>query len=315
MSVIAVLALDGVPAHQLTTPGLVFGRAARDHPHIDYEVRICAGPGLTATAGPAPLRIGAPWGPEGTRDADTVLVTGHDGFRAEPPAEVTAALRAAAARGCRIGAIGTGTFTLAATGLLDGRRATTGWRHIEELAALHPRVTVDPLGTVVADGPYLTSAGIFGGMDVCLRLLALDHGEQRAGETSRELITPLEADADRVRRTIDRELARSSGLEPVLRWMEDRLHLPLTRADIADRAGISVSSLDRRFRDRTGVSPSRYLLNARLERARRLLTETDEPVELIAGRTGFPSAASLRHHFTGLTGMTPRAYRTAHRTG
>ncbi|MFJ9948836.1 GlxA family transcriptional regulator [Kitasatospora sp. NPDC091207] len=313
MSVIAILVLDGLPGHHLTTPGLVFGTAAREHPGVAYEVRLCAGPGPLGIGLPAPLPIAVPHGLEDLADADVVLVPGHDGPRAQPPPGVVDALRGAAARGARIGAVGTGVFTLAATGLLDGRRATTGWRHTEELARLHPRIEVDPAGSVVTDGPFLTSAGIFGGMDVCLRLLAQDHGERTAGETSRELLTPLLRHADRVQEDIDRERAGSAGIEPTLRWLKARLHLPLTPADIAAHAGISVSSLNRRFRARAGVSPPRYLLRLRLDRARELLLDTDEPVERVAALSGFTSAASLRRHFSRQTGTTPRAYRARHR--
>ncbi|MFJ5122883.1 MULTISPECIES: GlxA family transcriptional regulator [unclassified Kitasatospora] len=313
MSVIAVLVLDGVPGHHLTTPGLVFGAAARDRPGVAYEVRLCAGPGFTGVGLPAPLRITVPWGLEGLADADIVLVPGHDGYHGEPAAAVLTALRAAAARGSRIGAVGTGVFTLAATGLLDARRATTGWRHTGELARRHPRIEVDPVGSAVADGPFLTSAGIFGGMDVCLRLLAQDHGERTAGETSRELLTPLLSYADRVQEDIDREIADSVGIEPTLRWLETRLHLPLTPADIAAHAGISVSSLVRRFRAHAGVSPPQYLLRRRLERACELLEGTDEPVERVAALAGFTSPASLRQHFSRLTGTTPRSYRSRRR--
>lgn len=315
MSVIAVLALDGAPGHHLTTPGLVFGTACREHPGVSYEVRLCAAPGFRATGGPGPaLAVRPPHGLEGLADADVVLIPGHTGPRAgRPPEGVAAALRAAVGRGGRVAAVSTGTFTLAATGLLDGRRATTGWRHMAELAALHPRIDVDPVGTVVEDGPYCTAAGVFGGLDVCLRLLARDHGRRIAGETSRELITPLHVDADSVQETIDREVAGSAGLEPTLRWIDTHLHLPLTLPEIAAHARTSTSSVTRRFRDRTGLSPLQYVLRARLHEAMRLLRETDTPVEDIAGATGFTSPAALRHHFRALTGTTPRDYRRAHK--
>ncbi|MYW04268.1 helix-turn-helix domain-containing protein [Streptomyces sp. SID3343] len=312
---IAVLALDGVPGHQLTAPGLVFGTACREQRDVAYEIRLCAAPGLRATGEPDSLGIGTPYDLDGLADADVVLVPGHRGHRDEPPAGVLPALRAAAVRGSRIAAVGTGTFTLAATGLLDGRRATTGWRHTEELAGLHPRIDVDPLGTVVEDGPFLTAAGVFGGMDVCLRLLARDHGRRVARQTSRELITPLHPYADDVRETIDREIADSVGLEPTLRWMQAHLDLPLTLADIAAHARTSTSSVTRHFRAHTGLSPLQYLLRARLGEARRLLTETDTPVERIAARTGFSTPAALRQHFRALTGTTPRAYRRTHHAG
>ncbi|MFH8796971.1 GlxA family transcriptional regulator [Streptomyces sp. NPDC017941] len=315
MPVIAVLALDGAPGHHLTTPGLVFGTACREYPEeVSYEVRLCAAPGFRATGGPGPaLAVRPPHGIEGTADADVVLVPGHAGHRAgQPPGDVLAALRAAASRGARVAAVGTGTFTLAATGLLDGRRATTGWRHVEELAALHPRIDVDPGGTVVEDGPFCTAAGVFGGMDVCLRLLARDHGRRVAGRTSRELITPLHTDADSVQEAIDREVAESTGLDPTLRWIDTHLHLPLTLPEIAAHARTSTSGVTRRFRAHTGLSPLQYVLRARLHEAMRLLRETDTPVEAVAHATGFASPAALRHHFRARTGTTPRAYRSAH---
>ncbi|WP_030788301.1 GlxA family transcriptional regulator [Streptomyces sp. NRRL S-920] len=317
MPVIAVLALDGAPGHHLTTPGLVFATACREHPGVSYEVRLCAAPGFRATGGPGPaLALRPPYGLEGTEDADVVLIPGHDGPRAaRPPEGVLAALRAVVARQGRVAAVGTGTFTLAATGLLDGRRATTGWRHVEELAALYPRIDVDPAGTVLEDGPFCTAAGVFGGMDVCLRLLARDYGRQVAGQTSRELITPLHADADSVQEAIDREVAESTGLEPTLRWIDTHLHLPLTLPEIAAHARTSTSGATRRFRAHTGLSPLQYVLRARLHEAMRLLRETDTPVEAVAHATGFTSPTALRHHLRALTGTTPRAYRRAHAPG
>lgn len=312
VTAVAVLALDGAPGHHLTTPGLVFGAASR-HEGVAYEVRLCAAPGFRATGGPGPpLAVRAPYGLEGLADADVVLVTAYEDRRAGPPEGVAAALRAAADRGGRVAAVGTGTFVLAAAGLLDGRRATTGWRYVEELAELYPRIDVDATGTVVEDGPFRTAAGVFGGMDICLHLLARDHGRHVAGETSRELITPLHGDADSVQEAIDREVAESAGLEPTLRWMRARLHLPLTLPEIAAHANTSVSSVTRRFRAHTGLSPLQYLLRARLHEAMRLLRETDTPVEHVAAATGFSSPAALRHHFRALTGTTPRDYRRAH---
>ncbi|MER6913303.1 helix-turn-helix domain-containing protein [Streptomyces sp. NPDC000594] len=314
MPVVALLVLDGVPGHQLTTPGLVFEAAAEAHRPARTELRVCSVRPAVTTAGPLPLTITAPWGTDGLEGADTVVLTGHDGFLAGPPAGVADAVRAAAARGSRIAAVGTGTFTLAATGLLDGRRATTEWSHTAELAARHPRVVVDPAGTVVADGPFVTSAGVLGGVDLCLHLIGRDHGPPVAGRTARRLIALMREDAGATREEIDRELAESAGLEPTLRWLENRPYDAPTLAEIAAHARTSVRSLNRRFRERTGLTPRQYLLRIRLERARRLLETGDGTVDEIAARTGFGSPESFRRHFRRLTGTTPRAYRTAYRS-
>ncbi|MFB6891862.1 GlxA family transcriptional regulator [Kitasatospora sp. NPDC056327] len=316
MPVIAVLALDGLPGHHLTTPGLVFGTADRAHPGPGHELRLCTGgaPGAVLLGGPAPAEVVLPFGLEGAADADVLLLPAHRADPGRPPAPALFdTLRAAVARGARIGAVGSGVLTLAASGLLDGRRATTAWRHTEELARRYPRVEVDPGGTLTADGPFRTSGGVFGGLDVCLCLLAEDHGEGVADRTRRELLSPLLVHAERVRDDIGRTVADSDGLDATLRWLETRLHLPLTPADIAGHAGVSVSSLHRRFLARTGLSAPRYLLGLRLQRVRELLERTDEPVEVIAARTGFASPATLRGHFSRLTGTTPRAYRARHR--
>ncbi|GAA2656909.1 AraC family transcriptional regulator [Streptomyces spororaveus] len=316
MSLIAVLVLDGIPGHQLTTPGLVFNAAARHHPWVNYDVRICAAPGFESTGGPAPFRIETPWGLEGLQGADTVLVPGCAGFRDEPAPAVADALRAAAARGCRIGAIGTGTFVLAATGLLDGRRAATSRRHTEELARLHPRIEVDPDGAVVADGPFHSAAGVLGGIDLCLRLITLDHGESVVIETERQAFLQLHAPAaDPAGDVAATASAPSDGsLDEVIRWMEANVQHPLTLAEIADRTALGTRTLTRRFRTETGLSPLQYLLRTRIQLAQRLLERTDDPIERIAARTGLGTPANLRHHFHRYTGTTPGIYRTAFRS-
>ncbi|MEV0536089.1 helix-turn-helix domain-containing protein [Kitasatospora sp. NPDC050463] len=320
MPVIAVPALDGVPGHQLTGPGVSFGTAVRHHPHIAYEVRYCAGPGFRATGSPAPFRLDTPWGLEGLADADTVLLPGHDGFRAEPPPGVVDALRAAAGRGSRIGAIGTGTFTLAATGLLDGRRAATGRRYAAELAERHPRVEVDPEGSVMDAAPFFSAAGVLGGVDLCLRLITLDHGEAVAVETERQVFLQLHEPAEPaepatpVAAAVGTAARGGSRLGPTIRWMEAHLDRPLTVHDLADHAGLTVRGLTRRFRTETGLPPLQYLLRARVQRAQRLLERGDEPVERIAARTGLGTPANLRHHFLHHTGTSPRTYRTAFRS-
>ncbi|MEV7283104.1 helix-turn-helix domain-containing protein [Streptomyces sp. NPDC093252] len=314
MPLIALLVRDGVPGHQLTTPAMVLEAASQSHPAARYDLRICGPSGRITTAGPLPVAVTVPWGTDALAEAGTVLLTGHDGFLAEPPPEIVGALRAAASRGARIAAVGTGTFTLAATGLLDGHRATTEWAHLAELDRRHPRVTVDPSGTLAGDGPYPTAAGVFGGVDLLLHLVARDHGPAVAARTARRLISPMYERAGATRDAIERELAGSAGLEPALRLLESAdLDRTPTLAEIAAHAGISAGAVRRRFRERTGLTPHQYLLRVRLERARRLLEDGDDPIERIAATAGFGSPAAFRRHFHHLTGTTPRAYRTAHR--
>ncbi|QDY80114.1 GlxA family transcriptional regulator [Streptomyces qinzhouensis] len=327
MNVVALLVLDGVPGDQLTTPGQLFGAVAGvSCQRAGYELRICSGAGSVTTAGPGAFRVATLWGTDGLDGAGTVIVPGYGGFRDEPPAGVLEAVRAAAGRGSRIGAVGTGTFALAAAGLLDGRRATTDWRHIEELARRYPGVGAGPGDAPVADGPYLTSAGVLGGKDLCLRIIGEDHGEAMAHEVDRRLFLRLPAPpagaAGRVPPApapgpggaYDPGPGGTDGLGPTLRWLEEELHRPLTLDSIAARAGTSVRTLTRRFRAVTGLSPLQYLLRARMRRAQWLLERGDASVERIAAETGLGTPANLRHHFQRVNGTTPGVYRAAFRS-
>ncbi|MEV0052792.1 helix-turn-helix domain-containing protein [Saccharopolyspora shandongensis] len=319
MSLIAVLAHDGVPGHQLTAPLSTFATAAYHHPPVAYDVRVCAAPGFTSTGGPGAFRLETPWGLEGLDGADTVLLPGHDAFRDPPSSDLVDALRDAVARGARVGVVGTGTFTLAATGLLDGRRAATSRRHAQELARLHPGIAVAPEGEVVADGPFHSGAGVLGGVDLCLHLITLDHGVRVAIETERQLFLRLHDQAGDPEHEAGVDVAYNavtppgSSLAPVTRWMEVNLHEALTLADIAAQAGLGERSLTRRFRAETGLTPLQYLLRTRMQRAQRLLERTDDPVERIALLTGLGTPANLRHHFQRLTGASPSTYRAAFR--
>ncbi|MFD7546101.1 GlxA family transcriptional regulator [Streptomyces sp. NPDC059816] len=307
MAVVALLVLDGIPGGQLTTPGLLLGAVPRaGRGRAPHELRVCLGPGFRATAGPGPFGLTTRWGLNGLDGARTVVVAGYRSFRDAPPAAVPDALRAAADRGCRLGAVGTGTFALAATGLLDGRRATTDWRHTGELAARFPRVEVAPAEEVVVDGPFLTSAGVLGGKDLWLRLIEEGHGGSVVREADRRLFLPLPEPPP--------QPVGEGALGPTIRWMEADLHRPLTLAEIAAHAGISVRTLNRRFRAETGLSPLQHLLRVRVERAQQLLERGDLPVEHVAARTGLGTPANLRHHFQRLNGTTPGAYRAAFRS-
>ncbi|QKW49968.1 GlxA family transcriptional regulator [Streptomyces buecherae] len=387
MPVVALLLLDGVPAHQVTAAGIVFGSASPlAYRHAPYDLRLCSAsdgpegvPADVATGGPGSVRIAVDRGLDGLADAETVIVTGYAGFRAEPSAAVVEAVRAAAARGSRVGAIGTGVLLLAATGLLTGRRATTLSQHAAELARRHPRVTVAPEESLVADGPFLTSAGVFGGKELYVHVVARDHGEEAGVEADRHLFLALPAPTEppraagprattgpppttgpRGRSAPDgvgrgtrgaeeaygadaeaqggqeaqgdqgaegshgaRDAQHAQGdqgsegageVEAVARWMATRLDRPLTLAEIANHAGMSVRSLNRRFRADTGLSPLQCLLRARIRRAQWLLERTDLPVGQIAAQTGLGTPANLRHHFQRHNGTTPGTYRAAYRS-
>jgi transcriptional regulator GlxA family with amidase domain len=309
MHTVAVLALDGVLAFDLSTPAEVFGRARLPNGRAPYRVRVCA-PADEVDAGVFALR--APWDLDALVEADTIVVPGLADPAAPIPECVLKALRAAADNGTRIASICVGAFTLAAAGLLDGLRATTHWAAATELSRRYSAVDVDADVLFVDNGRILTSAGAAAGLDLCLHMIRQDHGSAVAADAARVAVMPLERDGGQAQYIVHEQPgAPGSSLEPLLRWMEENAQRRLTLDEIASRATISTRTLNRRFREQTGTTPLRWLQRSRIRRAQYLLETTGDPVERIAIQVGFGSPTSFRGLFKRLVGTSPQAYRRA----
>lgn len=287
----------------------VFGRSRENFPVPWYTVAFCAGQndpvrteeGLTFDDGR---------GLAAMERADTIIVPGCADFERDPPGELLDALRVAYDRGARIASICTGAFTLAAAGLLDGRRATTHWMHGAELALRWPAVQLDPSVLYVQDGQVFTSAGECAGLDLCLHLVQLDHGSRVANTLARRMVMPPHRDGGQAQ-YIDQPLAveSSSSLASVLDWARSQLHQPLSIGDLADQASMSRRSFLRHFRSTTGTTPLQWMIFERVTRACDLLETTNKSVEIIAQQCGFGTAQSLRSHFVRIIQVTPNRYR------
>jgi transcriptional regulator GlxA family with amidase domain len=304
---VAVLALDGVLAFDLSTPVEVFGRARLPDGRPAYRVQVCA-PRREVDAGAFAIR--ARHGLELVASADTVMLPGLADPFAPVPAPVLTALRTAAANGTRIASICVGAFTLAATGLLDGKRATTHWVAAGELARRYPAVEVDPDVLYVDSGAVLTSAGAAAGLDLCLYMIRRDHGAAVAADAARTAVMPLERDGGQAQFIVRQPpVADGSGIEALLRWLADHAHEELTLADIAAQANTSTRTLNRRFREQTGTTPLQWLHRARIRQAQYLLETTDHAVDRIAHQVGFGSSAAFRDRFRDVVGINPQLYR------
>jgi len=308
MHVVAVLALDGVVAFDLSIPCEVFGRTEVPGVARPYAVRVC---GETAVVRSGHFDLRVPFGLDDLKKADTVVVAGiDDPGRAVAPA-VLNALRRTAARGARIASICSGAFVLAAAGLLDGRRATTHWLGARALAERYPAVEVDPDVLYIDGGRILTSAGAAAGLDLCLHMVRCDYGAAVAADAARAAVMPLERDGGQAQFITRPPPASAETLEPLLAWLAENLHRRLGFGDLVARAGTSSRTLTRRFKDQTGTTPLQWLLTARVRRAQALLERTSLSVERIATETGFATAATLRDRFLRVVGLTPTAYRRA----
>ncbi|GAB2986539.1 helix-turn-helix domain-containing protein [Amycolatopsis acidiphila] len=311
MHTVAVLALDKVVPFDLATPIEVFTRTRLPDGRPAYRLRVC-GAAPSVDAGAFTLQV--PWGLDGLSGADTIILPGCAELT-EVPREVLDALRDAAARGARLASICSGAFVLAATGLLDGRRATTHWAGAAALAARHPAIEVDPDVLYVDNGQFLTSAGAAAGLDLCLHLIRRDHGSAVAADAARLSVMPLEREGGQAQFIVHDQppVPRGSALEPVLSWLEDNRAKELTLEDVAAYAGMSTRTLNRRFREQTGSTPLQWLLRARVRQAQYLLETTDRPVDLVATEVGFGSVTAFRERFKRVVGTSPHGYRAAFR--
>ena len=255
----------------------------------------------------------AAYGLEAAADADLVAVPASDSARTPTPAMVEV-LRDAVDRGAWVMSVCSGSFTLGAAGILDGRDCTTHWRHAAELAQAHPLARVDPDVLYVRDGTVITSAGTAAGIDAALYLVRTELGSAVATTIARRMVVPPHRDGGQ-RQFIDRPVPTTTAesLGPVLTWMVEHLDEAFTVDDLARRAAMSPRTFARRFVAETGTTPHQWVTDQRVLRARRLLEDTDLPVEAVARDAGFGSAALLRHHFTRCTGITPTAFRTQRR--
>jgi transcriptional regulator GlxA family with amidase domain len=304
---VAVLALDGVVAFDLATPPQVFWSV----PGRRYEVVVCGTGPVRAAHG---FTIVPSAGLSELERADTVVVPGVRDELASRPPEILDALRAAAARGARMTSICTGAFVLGEAGLLDGRRATTHWAHVEDLRRRFPSVRVEPDVLWVDEGDLVTSAGVAAGIDLCLHLVRRDHGAEAANAAARRVVVAPHRSGGQAQ-FIDAPVpdAPETSLEPTRTWALERLAEPLTVESMAAHAGFAPRTFARRFRAETGTTPLQWLLHQRVLRARRMLETTDLPVEAVARRCGFSTSVGLRDHFRRATRTTPTAYRSAFR--
>ncbi|PJJ72811.1 transcriptional regulator GlxA family with amidase domain [Diaminobutyricimonas aerilata] len=303
---VVVLVLEGAKPLDVGIPAQVFTTRTG----MPYEVRVCgAAPGLV-TGGDG-LAYHVAEGLEALESADTVFIPGYrEPAREDPPAAVIEALRRAHARGARLAAISTGAFALAATGLLDGRRATTHWNYAGILARRHPRVRVDANVLFVDEGSVLTSAGAASGVDLCLHLIRRDHGVGLSNTVARRLVAaPYRSggQAQYVPRSVPEPLG--DQFAATRQWALDHLEEPLTVTSLARHARVSPRTFSRRFVDDTGYTPMQWVLRARVDLARELLERSDLGVEAIAHRVGLGTGANLRMHFQRILGTSPSEYR------
>jgi transcriptional regulator GlxA family with amidase domain len=320
---IIFVAFPDVQVLDVTGPLEVFGRAARLlverglRRDLAYSVEIVA-----ASAGPiqtsSGIKIVADRRFRDVRNAvDTLLVAGGRGARvAAQDSALCRWLARMAPRVRRLGSVCTGTFVLAAAGLLDGKRATTHWAWCDTLGKSHPRIRVESDPIFVRDGHIYTSAGVTAGMDLALAMVEEDFGRHVALDVARQLVMFLQRPGGQSQFSsqLAIQAADHEPLRELVEWIADHLADDLSVGALAERIAMSPRHFARVFTAELNMTPARFVEVRRVEAARRRLEESSDGVERVAATCGFGGAEVMRRAFLRTVRVSPSDYRSRFRS-
>lgn len=237
---------------------------------------------------------------------DTVLVCGGIDVQRATTKGIVNWLRREARRGVTVGGLCTGAFALAKAGLLDGKKATIHWENQDGFAEEFEEVRLTK-SVFVMDGNRLSTAGGTASLDLMLKIIAGDHGEDIANTVADQLIySAIRTDQDTQRLSIPTRIGvRHPKLSQVIQMMEAAIEEPVSPADLADDVGMSTRQLERLFRRYLNRSPKRYYMELRLQKARNLLMQTDMSVINVALACGFASPSHFSKCYRAHYATTP----------
>lgn len=310
---IGILAFPAVQLLDVVGPADVFAEAARQlgDPRA-YSVQVIGTePGVLRSS--CGLRLAVDATVSSFRGKlDTLLVAGSPEVEAlRSGRELHAWLQVQSRSVRRLGSVCTGAFVLAAAGLLDGRRATTHWNEVAQLAAENPHVLLEPDAIYVKDGKLYTSAGVTAGLDLALALVEEDHGRELALRVARELVMFLKRPGGQSQ--FSAHLAAQSAEKSHIREVQDHVlsHLKadLSVPRLATRARMSERNFARVFRDETGMTPAQFVEKARIDEARRQLEDSGVPLKRLATNVGYANVDAFSRAFSRRFGVSPSDYR------
>jgi AraC family transcriptional activator FtrA len=310
---VAVIAYDGLCTFEFGIAVEIFGlpRPEFDFPWYEFAVVPAEGRRSRAIGG---IIVEAGGGLSLLDEAETIIVPGWRDRLEHPPMRLLQAVARASARGARCLSICSGVFVLAAAGLLEGRRATTHWRHIPDLRRLYPGIEIEEDTLYVDEGNVITSAGSAAGIDACLHLVRRDFGSRIANSVARRLVMPPHRDGGQPQHVAAPVQARpGKTIGEVMDWARLRISERVETGALARRAAMSERTFLRRFKESTGTSPIAWLERERMNRARELLESADLPLADVATQCGYQSLETFRAAFKRMAGASPAAYRSRFR--
>ena len=310
---IVLIGYPGAQSLDLVGPFEVFSMANRSGDPGAYEVILASEEGgeIICNSG---LRLGGAVALADLPDEiDTILISGgvEDAVRRARDGALPAWLAGRHSQARRVGSVCSGSFVLAAAGLLDGRRATTHWGFCDEFRAFRPEVRLEPDAIFVVDPPFYTSAGVTAGIDLCLTLVEADRGAEVALAIARNLVLFLRRAGGQTQYStaLSVQINATSRLRTLIAELSAEPYGNLSLPNLASRAAMSERTFSRVFKKETGVSPAAFVETSRVDRAKALLESSDWTLDRVAERAGFGDISGLHRAFQKRLGVTPGEYR------
>ncbi len=244
---------------------------------------------------------------------DTVMLCGGVDVQAASTKKLLNWLRRESRKGLKVGGLCTAGYSMAKAGLLDGKKATIHWENQDSFAEEFDDVTLTK-SVFVMDGNRMTTAGGTSSIDLMLKIIADDHGEELANAVADQLIySSIRTDQDTQRLSVPTRIGvRHPKLSQVIRMMEENIEDPISPSILAKDVGMSTRQLERLFRRYLNRSPKRYYMELRLQKARNLLMQTDMSVINVALACGFASPSHFSKCYRAHYETTPYRERGSH---
>lgn len=262
-----------------------------------------------------PLHTHSVWEVE-AEGVDTLLLGGHKPMGtldliAETETKTWFARASQTAR--RWGSVCGGAYILAAWGLVDGCKIASHWRSTGRISADYPDVKVDPDALYVTEGRLWTSAGVTAGIDMALAMIEEDLGAEIAAAVARHLVVYMRRPGSQSQfsEPLKRQTTAAAPYATLINWAKANLGADLTVEQLAGRAGQSLRTFQRKFRDSTGQTPAAFIEDLRLERAKALLA-SDVPLKTVASEIGYPTPSQLTIVFRRRYGVAPSMWKAMH---
>lgn len=313
---ILFLVYDGFELLDASGPAAVFSAANLLCGEVLYETELISPEGGHVVSGSGISVLTTPLNQVSVSGSCTLLVMGAVGSSlrlAMADKVITGWLVKASLASIRYGSVCTGAFILAEAGLLDGKRAATHWEGCKRLAQYYPSVKVEPDALYIVDEKVWTSAGATTGIDMALAMLEKDFKAPLAGQVAKRLVVYMHRPGNQSQfsSVLDAQITAGDRFSELIGWIHGQLDQPIRVEDMARQVSMSERTFYRKFTSHFGITPSKFLERARMEKARMLL-EAKMPVKVVASAVGFRSEAGFRSAFCSQFAISPSIHALMH---